>query len=124
MTNAVLWVLQILLAALFGLIGVSKSLLDKERLLKQGQDSAAYLPMPVVRFIGATELLATAGLLLPWATGIARVLTPLAAVGLCVLMGIATVINIAKRAPRTVILNVVLLAAALAVAIGRFTDLS
>src|SRR5258705_5722639 len=39
-----------------------------------------------IKALGVAELLGVAGLVLPWATGIAPVLTPLAAIGLAVVL--------------------------------------
>jgi DoxX-like protein len=80
--------------------------------------------MPVIRLTGVCESLAVVGLPLPWATGVTPVLTPIAAVGLCVVMGVAAVVYTRRREPRTVAITLVLLAASAAVAIGRFSDLS
>jgi hypothetical protein len=80
--------------------------------------------MPVIRLARVCESLAVVGLLLPWATGVTPVLTPVAAVGLCVVMGVAAVAYTRRREPRTVAITLVLLAASAAVAIGRFSDLS
>ena len=55
-------------------------------MVETGQTGTAMYPLPVVRFTASMELLAAAGLILPWATGIAKVLTPLAALGLCAVM--------------------------------------
>ena len=44
------------------------------------------LPRPLVVFIGVTELLGAAGLVLPMATGIVPWLTPLAAIGLALIV--------------------------------------
>jgi len=48
------------------------------------------LPRPMVVFIGLTEVLGAIGLVLPMATGIVPWLTPLAAVGLAVIVLMAT----------------------------------
>ncbi|MFI6317888.1 DoxX family protein [Nonomuraea sp. NPDC050556] len=115
--NVVLWVLQILLALLFLAAGVAKSTMPKDRLqprlpyvedFSQGQ----------MRAIGVVELLAAIGLVLPWATGIAPVLTPLAAAGLAVTMVLAAAVHRRRKEPMTV--NLVLLAMTVIVAVGRF----
>ena len=48
-----------------------------------------------IRFIGACEVLGALGLVLPWALGIRRELTPLAAAGLVIIMIGATVSTLA-----------------------------
>ena len=56
---------------------------------------------PAVKAIGAAELLGAVGLILPLATGIAPILTPLAAVGLTVLMIGAVATTCAARRARS-----------------------
>jgi uncharacterized membrane protein YphA (DoxX/SURF4 family) len=84
--NAFLWVLQVFLAALFLLSGSLKSTWPKDRLIASGQTGVTPFPLPILRFAAVCELFAAAGLILPRATGIAPVLTPLAAAGLCIVM--------------------------------------
>jgi hypothetical protein len=121
--NLTLWILQSALAVVFAVSGVAKSTMSRKRLLATGQTGIALFPMPVVRATAVCELLAVAGLLLPWATGIARVLTPLAAAGLCVVMVGAASSHSRLREPWSVAANVLLFAAALTVAVGRFGQL-
>jgi uncharacterized membrane protein YphA (DoxX/SURF4 family) len=121
--NLTLWICQIFLALLFAASGVAKSTMSRDRLIATGQTGIAVYPMPVVRFTAVAELAAAVGLVLPWATGIAPVLTPLAAVGLCVVMVGAASAHTRLREPRSVAANAVLFAVALLVAIGRFAGL-
>jgi hypothetical protein len=121
--NLTLWIFQSVLAVVFTGSGLTKSTMTRQRLLTTGQTGIALFPMPVVRLTAAAELLAAAGLLLPWATGIARVLTPLAAAGLCAVMIGAASAHARLREPRNVAANAVLFALALTVAIGRLVAL-
>lgn len=121
--NLTLWILQGALAVVFAVSGAAKSTMSRERLLATGQTGIALFPMPVVRATAVCELLAVAGLLLPWASGTARVLTPLAAAGLCVVMVGAAGSHSRLREPWAVAANVLLFAAALTVAVGRFGQL-
>jgi len=84
--NVALWIVQGLLAVLFVLTGAAKAVWSKDRLLASGQSGVAPFPVPVLRLTGVCELLGALGLVLPQATGIARTLTPAAAVGLGVVM--------------------------------------
>lgn len=84
--NAALWIAQILLAAVFLLSGVVKVSQPKDRLIASGQTGVAPFPPAVIKVTAACELLAVAGLLLPRPTGVAPQLTPLAAVGLAIVM--------------------------------------
>lgn len=115
----VLWVLQALLAALFGAAGVMKSVQPKEKLAKNlpwVEDFSAN----TVRFIGVVEILAALGLILPAATRVAPILTPVAAVGLAVVMVLAAITHGRRKEMSGIITNVVLLALAVVVAWGRF----
>ncbi|GAA2724630.1 DoxX family protein [Actinocorallia aurantiaca] len=117
--NVTLWIVQAVLAAMFGMAGVMKSTQPREKL-------AAQLPWvedfstPVVRFIGAVELAAALGLILPAATGIAPILTPLAATGLVIVMVGAIIIHVRRKESGAIVFNAVLLLAAAFVAWGRF----
>jgi uncharacterized membrane protein YphA (DoxX/SURF4 family) len=121
--DTILWILQGILAAVFLGSGIAKSTMSRERLIATGQTGVALFPMPVVRITAGSELLAAAGLLLPWATGIAPWLTPTAAAGLCVVMVGAAWSHTRLREPQNVAANGVLFAAALVVAIGRLAAL-
>ena len=90
--NYVLWTVQGLLAALFLFAGVMKLVLPAQA-LTQGQGPS--LPVPFLRFIGVAETLGAIGLILPWLLRIRPGLTPLAAVGLVIIMIGATVLNLA-----------------------------
>ncbi|MGA8113504.1 MAG: DoxX family protein [Actinocatenispora sp.] len=129
--NVVLWVAQILLAVVFLLSGSIKISWAKQRLISSGQTGVAPFPVPVIRFVAACELLAVLGLLLPRPTGVAPVLTPLAAVGLAVVMVGAMISHgsllradlAAGRGSREAVnvgANVFFLAVCVLVAVGRF----
>ncbi|WP_117210414.1 DoxX family protein [Allorhizocola rhizosphaerae] len=117
--NVALWVVQALLALAFagaGFLKVSKSRDE----LRPRMPYVADFSTGTVRLIGAVELLGAAGLILPWATGIAPVLTPLAATGLVIVMILAAFTHIRRSEPQGVVFNAILGALALFVAIGRF----
>jgi uncharacterized membrane protein YphA (DoxX/SURF4 family) len=118
-----LWILQGLLAIVFLGSGIAKSTMSREQLAATGQSGTALFPMPVVRITAGSELLAAAGLLLPWATGIAPWLTPTAAAGLCVVMVGAAWSHARLREPQAIAANTVLFAAAMVVAVGRLATL-
>jgi uncharacterized membrane protein YphA (DoxX/SURF4 family) len=79
--NIALWIVQALLAALFLFAGVMKLVLPIEEMTKQ-------IPMPglFLRFIAVCELFGALGLILPWLLRIRPGLTPLAAIGLVIIM--------------------------------------
>ena len=88
----VLWVLQVLLAVLYVWHGLLFLAPPAELVEMMNQSTAPWLRM----FIGAAELLAAVGLILPSATRILPWLTPLAAAGLMILMGSATVFHFSR----------------------------
>ena len=88
--NTVLWVLQMLLAALFLFAGVMKLISPIAELAEQ-----AKLPGGFLRFIGVAEVLGGLGLVLPGVFRVRRVLTPLAAGGLTIIMVGGTVVTAA-----------------------------
>jgi hypothetical protein len=112
--NILLWIVQGLLAAIFLLTGGMKLLLPLAPLVQQ-----THLPGPLIRFIGAAEVLGAIGLILPMLLRIRPALTPLAAAGLVIIMIGATVITLrGPAAPVAAIPLVVGLLAAF-VAYGR-----
>jgi uncharacterized membrane protein YphA (DoxX/SURF4 family) len=113
--NVALWIVQVLLAALFLFAGVMKLVVSIESM--QGP-----MPMPGVflRFIGVCEALGGLGLLLPGLLGIATWLTPLAAVGLVIIMIGATAVTIAGGDLVASLIPAVVGVAAAFVAYGRW----
>ena len=114
-----LWICQGVLAAVFLSSGVSKSLQSKERMVATGQTGVQAYGLPFIRFIAVAELGGAVGLIVPRATSIAPVLTPLAAVGLGIIMIGAARAHARLHEPKNVATNLVLLALCLFVAIGR-----
>ncbi len=115
-----LWVVQFLLAGVFLASGITKSTMSKERMIATGQTGVAPFPLPVIRITAVCEILAAVALVLPGLTGIAPVLTPLAAVGLMVVMVGAAVSHASLREYPQVGANAVLFGLALFVAVNRF----
>lgn len=118
--NVGLWIVQGLLAALFGAGGVAKIVQHRKNLIDQGLAWVEDFGNPAVKAIGTLELLAAVGLLAPAVTGIAPALVPLAAVGLGLIMIGAVVVHIRRGEASFIPVNFVLLAATAFVAWGRF----
>ncbi len=116
--NTALWALQAVLAAVFLATGLNKAVRPKDRLVAMSHWWQAW-PAGAIKALGVVELLGVAGLLLPWATGIAPVLTPLAAIGLAVVLAGAAATHLRYREYRLVPAVLTLLAAAIVVAVGR-----
>lgn len=118
--NVFLWIVAILLAAAFFASGLMKLLQPKEKLATSGLAWTEDVSSGTVKLIGALEVLAAIGLVLPAALGIAPVLVPLAAVGIGLIMIGAVVTHIRRHESQPIVINVVLLALAAIVAWGRF----
>jgi hypothetical protein len=112
-TVVLLWIVQVLLAALFVFAGGMKLVLPLDKLT-----GPVPLPGLFLRFIGVAELLGAVGLILPGLLSIRPGLTPLAAAGLVIIMIGATGITLAsgEAGPAIVPLVVGLLAAGVAYA--------
>jgi uncharacterized membrane protein len=117
--NVFLWVLQIVLAAMFAMAGVMKTTQPKEKLAPK-MPWVDDFSLATVKFIGGVEFLAALGLILPAATDIATVLTPLAATGLAVTMVLAAITHFRRKEYSGIVFNVVLFVLAVVVAWGRF----
>ena len=92
-TNALLWTIQALLAALFLFAGVMKFVMPDEQLTAQSPFSAGF-----IHFIGVAEIFGALGLILPGITHIRTRLTPLAAAGLVIIMAGATALTLSGGA--------------------------
>jgi uncharacterized membrane protein len=112
-------IVQGLLAAGFLVAGAMKFSQPKQKLVEM-MGWPADFSENTVKGIGVAELLAAIGLILPAATGIATWLTPLAAVGLALLMIGAMATHYRRKEPQMIVTNVVIFALALLVAWGRF----
>lgn len=119
MMNITLWIVQVILAAMFGLAGVMKTTTPIDQLAAQMVWPGAIPPM-LVRFIGAAELTAAIGLILPSLMRIRPVLTPLAATGVVTIMALAIPFHISRGELQALAVNVPLGAMAAFVAWGRF----
>ena len=101
------WILAALLAAFYLFAGGRKLVESKERLAPM-MGWVDTVPMPAVRAIGAVEVLGAAGLVLPAATGVAPVLSLLAAIGFAVLQVLAAALHLSRGEVRETGLNAVL----------------
>ncbi|ETB36099.1 DoxX family protein [Mycobacterium avium subsp. hominissuis 10-5606] len=117
--NTVLWILQGVTAAAFLMAGVLKLTQSKDKLapkLPWVEDFSA----GTVRFIGLAELLGALGLILPAVTGIAPILTPIAAAALAVVMVLASITHARRKEPSGIAFNAVLFVVTGVIAWGRF----
>lgn len=117
--NVVLWIVQGLLALAFAMAGFMKVTQPKEK-LQPRMGFVEDFSAGTVKLIGTAELLGAVGLILPWLTGIAPVLTPIAASGLVLVMILAAVTHFRRKEYSAILFNAVLGGLALFVALGRF----
>lgn len=120
--NLALWIVAGLLAVVYLAGGGVKLLIPKERLAAMGRSGrwVEDFSAGAVRAIGALEILAAVGLVLPAVLDIAPVLVPLAALGLVLIMIGAAITRFRRREFDLMVLDLVYLALAAFVAWGRF----
>ena len=117
--NVALWIIAGLLAVIFLASGAMKLVRPKEKLVASGMPVLEDFSAGAVKAIGALEVLAAVGLILPAALGVAPVLVPLAAVGLVLLMIGAIITQALRHEARAIAVNLVVIALAGLVAWGR-----
>ena len=118
--NIGLWIVQVLLAALFLFAGGIKLITPISEFAKQpGSDWMVAMPW-LVRFIGVSEVAGALGMLLPAATRIKPVLTAWAGVGLTVVMVLALGFHVMRGEFSHGLPVIVIGAMAAFVAWGRF----
>jgi uncharacterized membrane protein YphA (DoxX/SURF4 family) len=121
--NVVLWILAAVLAVAFLFSGITKLSQPREKLAAQMGWVEDFSPQ-TVKVIGALEVLAAIGLILPAVLNIVPVLVPLAATGLVALMVGAALTHRRRREYAIIAVNLVLLIMAAVVAWGRFGQYS
>jgi putative oxidoreductase len=116
--HVTLWIVQIILALMFGLAGAMKAATPMPVLL-QKMAWVGSVPPGLVRFIGLCELVGAIGLVLPAATRIKPGLTALAATGLLAIMALAVPFHISRGETKLVAAPITLGLLAAFVAWGR-----
>lgn len=118
--NIALWIVQGLLAAMYLMSGVMKTLQTSKA--KEQFPWAKNRSDGFVRFVGISELLGALGLILPLITGVLPWLTILAAIGLTMIQLLAIFTeHLPKKEYNVIPVNIVLVALAVFVVIGRWT---
>ncbi len=105
------------MAALF-LFNGGQLIWQRER-MKAQMKWVGDVPESLAIFIGIAEILGAIGLILPALTGILPWLTPLAAVGLALVMLLALGFHRSRREYRAMVFNLIILILALNIAFGR-----
>lgn len=120
--NLTLWLVAGLLAVAYLIGGGGKLIMQKEKIAAAGPSARWVEDFDAgsVKAIGALEVLAAVGLVLPAALDIAPVLVPLAALGLVLIMVGAVITRIRRHELTFMVADLVYLALAGLVAWGRF----
>ena len=121
--NIALWIVQVLLAAMYGMAGIMKAFQTAKA--KEQMPWAKNRSDTFVRFVGTAKLFGALGLILPLLTGILPWLTPFAAVGLTIIQLLAIFTeHLPKKEYNVIPVNMVLLALSIFVVAGRRVLLS
>ncbi|MEV6971644.1 DoxX family protein [Hamadaea sp. NPDC051192] len=118
--NVVLWIVASLLALAFLGAGLMKLTQPKAQLATKGLAWTEDYSVGAVKAIGALELLAGIGLILPALLDVAPIFVPLAALGLAVIMVGAIVVHARRKETNALPINLVFLVLAVVVVWGRF----
>ena len=116
--NTVLWILQVLVGLAFIAAGYNHGFRQEEA--KKQMVWMQALSSGTLTFIGVAEILGGIGLILPALTNILPVLTPLAGVGLTLIMILAAIFHFRRGETQAIVFNLILGALAAFVAYGRF----
>jgi uncharacterized membrane protein len=120
--NIAVWIVSGLLAAAYLFAGLNKATQPKAKLVTTLPWAEDFAPN-TIKLIGVVEVLGAIGLVVPWLTGIAPVLTPLAATGLVIVQVLAAVVHVRRHEAKALPINAILLLLALFVAVVRFANL-
>ena len=117
--NTILWAVQAMLALVFA-AGAGTRAFGYE-FAKRQMAWVGAVPRPLLLFISAAEIAGALALILPGLSGVAPVLTPIAAIGLGVILVLACAFHLSRRETQNAAANVLLLAVVVFVAVGRFS---
>jgi uncharacterized membrane protein YphA (DoxX/SURF4 family) len=116
--DILLWVLQVLIASFFVMVGYSHGLAPFDEIAREA--TWMYdVPRWLSRFIGFAEIAGGLGLILPSALRLSPWLTPAAALGLATIMLLAIPFHALKGEASVIWIHALIAAAAMFVAWGR-----
>lgn len=113
--NVLLWILQALLALVFLAHGLMLLMPPPEVAAQMNQN----LPRWFTLFLGAAEVAAGIGLVVPGVTRIKPMLVPAAALGVVLVLVSATIFHVMRNEMGSAVITAVLLVMAIVVAHGR-----
>jgi uncharacterized membrane protein YphA (DoxX/SURF4 family) len=115
-----LWLAQVLLTLVFAVTGFMELTISAADLTLKMPVGLA-LPLALIRFIGVAEVAGAIGLILPSATRILPVLTPVAAGALALVMALAAILHASRGEIASLFTVLVLGSVAVFIAWGRTT---
>lgn len=118
-TNIIIWIVQILVAFAFFMVGIMKVIKPKEELAEKMGWVEDFSPN-TLKFIGILEIAGAVGVILPSLIPLLPILTPLAGAGLALTMAGAVLTHIRRQEFPMIGGNLVLIALAGFVVYGRF----
>ncbi|WP_297097919.1 DoxX family protein [uncultured Draconibacterium sp.] len=116
--NIALWIIQIVIAALFLTTGSLKLVLPKDNLRKVFEWIEDFTEQRL-RLIGAFEVLGGLGLFLPGVYSVFEILIPISAIGLTIIMVLATFVHSKRKETKDLVFNIIVLIMLLLVVAGR-----
>jgi uncharacterized membrane protein YphA (DoxX/SURF4 family) len=120
--NILLWIIQGALTIMFAMAGYGKISSSKEQHIADGHIKVSGSVL-LIRILGVLEWLGCIGLIVPWMTGIAPVLTPIAAACFGMIMIMGLYIHIRRKEFKMLFFLFAILILALLVAYFRFRQL-
>ena len=115
-----LWIIQVILGLAFIVFGSMKAFQYEKSKASQPWVWVKDSSKGLVIFIGVAEILGGLGVIVPQATGILTWLTPLAAVGIAVIMILAGGFHVKRKENKAIWMNFIFLLLALFIAYGRW----
>lgn len=115
--------MQGLLSVFFIMPGYGKITGSKEQHVADGhlKPNKSILP---IRILGVLELSGCIGIILPWLSGIAPILTPMAAISFCLIMASGMFVHITKKEYKMLLMLIPVFILSAVVAYCRFCELA
>ena len=118
--NTLTWILQIILAVVFGGAGLTILVKSRADLSKMFGGWVENVPPPLLKLLGLAEVAAAVGLILPPLVGVLPLLTAFAAIGVVIIMIGGVVIHVRLPDYPGLAMNVAIVAMAGMVVWARF----
>lgn len=113
-----IWIIKGILAALFGITGLLKLFLPKDKLIEKGMKGLVSIDDTQIKGIGVVELLGAIGILLPGLLNIYPILSGIAALGLALTMMVAARVH--QKLQLSIMPNIIIMLLCLFVAYKSF----